>query len=100
MPKQVPNVMRCDVETCAYNKQRNCHAFAITIGDGERPRCDTFTKDFESGGLFEAKAKVGACKVAVCEHNKNLECQAKGIHIGRAEDEADCLTFERQAAEV
>jgi hypothetical protein len=52
--------------------------------------CDYRTK----GGDRSTIAGVGACKVSECEYNQSLECAAPGITVGRAQDEADCLTFE------
>lgn len=93
---EMPKVTKCDVINCAYNRNRTCHALAITIGDTMRPKCDTFCESAEKGGDMDATARVGACKMALCMHNNQLECAAVGIEVGYQEAEPDCLTFERQ----
>ena len=73
-------VKACKVESCSFNRNSRCHALAITIGDGSRPRCDTFVQEKAEGGI-ETETVVGACKVASCGHNKNLICKANFIDI-------------------
>ena len=90
--KKMPGVSECTIEECAYNISKSCHAIAITIGDGDRPRCDTFFKSMVPGGVIDT-AGVGACKVSACRHNKNFECSAAGIHVGCLNNHANCLTF-------
>jgi len=87
-------VTKCQVSDCAYNMDSFCHTMAITIGDGMRPRCDTFCQSTTKGGDTGSMAGVGACKVAVCKYNTSLECQAPGIYVGYGEQEPGCLTFE------
>ena len=41
---ELPAVSGCSATECAYNVDRNCHARAITIGDGLHPGCDTYFK--------------------------------------------------------
>lgn len=90
----MPKVTQCDVIQCAYNKDKNCHAIAITIGHGSHPHCDTFCEMGSSkGGDMTAIAGVGACKVAECRYNEALECHASGIRVGHLIDEIDCQTF-------
>lgn len=92
---KMPKVSECSVASCAYNKSKQCHALAITIGDDIHPRCDTFCTCGDKAG--EARSsQVGACKVAICKFNVNLECHAKSITVGSGSDEADCLTFCRK----
>jgi len=90
---QMPNVKKCDVSECAYNKNDQCHALAITVGDETHPQCDTFCFSQSKGGDPAGMAGVGACKVSSCAFNQSLECQAKGIDVGYNEDKIDCLTF-------
>ena len=89
----MPVVNRCEAETCAYNRDLNCHAIAITIGDPRHAGCDTFYQTSFKGGDPSAVGHVGACKMAECRHNVNLECQAPGINVGYQQQSADCLTF-------
>ncbi len=59
------------------------------------PQCDTYCDAGIKGGEA-SMADVGACKVSECRYNQSLECKASGIVVGPAQDEADCLTFERR----
>ena len=47
---EMPKVRKCEVADCAYNMDSTCHAMAITVGDGMRPRCDTFCQSVMKGG--------------------------------------------------
>lgn len=92
----MPDVQSCDVLECAYNKQRECHAIAITIGDSSTPHCDTF---WAKGGSSEAgdpfqKGHVGACHTSQCEYNTRLECKAPAIRVGYQNESPNCLTYE------
>ena len=93
----MPKVDRCRVTECCYNLEEMCRALAITVGgSGAHPACDTYCDYRVKGGDQTVQASVGACKVSECVYNQSLECTAAGITVGRAEDEADCLTFERR----
>jgi hypothetical protein len=87
-------ISKCGVNACAYNKDQRCHALAITIGDANNPRCDTFFSSGSKGGDATSIGKVGACKVSVCKHNESLECSAGQIEVGTKQNTAYCLTFE------
>ena len=91
---EMPRVENCRVIECCYNLDQMCHALAITIGNRTHPKCDTYCDYMTKGGDQSVIAGVGACKVSECGYNRSLECTASGITVGRAEDEADCLTFE------
>lgn len=95
MKVNMPRVMTCEVDACAYNKDSKCHARAITIGDDIHPRCDTF---FSSNKHVNSPrvAGVGACKVVSCCHNHEYECSAESITVEPAEDMADCMMFEKK----
>jgi hypothetical protein len=93
---EMPPVSTCVVRDCAYNLRDNCHARAITIGDGIHPACDTFLRSPELCDDTVETAGVGACKVSSCVHNRHLECQASAIQVGYHEDHPDCLTFEKR----
>lgn len=88
------NIAKCSVNQCAYNKEQQCHALAITVGDDSDPRCDTFLQSGSKGGDMGTKGKVGACKVGVCKFNESLECSAGQIEVGTKAGTAYCLTFE------
>lgn len=89
---KMPIVSECAIAECAYNSNKACHAIAITIGDGERPMCDTFFKSSKHGGIKET-AGVGACKVSACSHNIDFECSASSIRVGHEANYGKCLTF-------
>ncbi|NUP05188.1 MAG: DUF1540 domain-containing protein [Polyangiaceae bacterium] len=91
----MPMVSECSVHHCVYNTSGNCHAHAITVGDGVHPACDTFLRSREHVPEAEPIAGVGACKVASCEHNRLYECNARAIRVGLHQGHADCLTFAR-----
>ncbi len=88
----MPKVQQCQVEQCAYNHNKTCHAMAITIGNGSHPHCDTYFTSGTKGGESRS-AGVGACKTSTCKFNKSFECHASKIQVGAQTDEADCLTF-------
>lgn len=90
---EMPLVNSCDIEDCAYNRDRSCHALAITVGDSQHAHCDTYFGSGPKGGDPAAKGRVGACKMADCRYNERLECQAPGISVGYRQDGVDCLTY-------
>ncbi|MEU7564608.1 DUF1540 domain-containing protein [Streptomyces fradiae] len=89
----MPVINECAVEDCAYNRDRACHALAITVGDTRNPQCDTFFTSRNKGGDPSNTGRVGACKVSSCRHNTDYECRAPGITVGYQQSEVDCLTF-------
>lgn len=93
MAISMPKILDCMVTACSYNKNKECHAVAITVGSGGHPMCDTFFKTSQKGGFMESTGSVGACKEADCKYNQALECSAPGIHVGLHGDHADCSTF-------
>ncbi|SFD76250.1 DUF1540 domain-containing protein [Streptomyces aidingensis] len=93
VPSEMPAVNACAVQECAYNREGDCHALAITVGDSRHPHCDTFLGTGPEGGEPGATGRVGACKMADCRHNNRLECHAPGITVGYRQSEVDCLTY-------
>ncbi|MBI4495555.1 MAG: DUF1540 domain-containing protein [Deltaproteobacteria bacterium] len=93
MAKQMPKVLECEVQECSYNKNKVCHAMAITVGGLKHPMCDTFLKSAQKGGVPDMTGGVGACKEDDCKFNRSLECNAPGIHVGTHMDHGDCKTF-------
>ena len=91
---EMPNVSACDVTNCAYNAEGNCHARAITVGDGEHAACDTYLPSEGHTRQVLRIAGVGACKVTGCVHNADFECQAPAIRVGWHQEHADCATYE------
>lgn len=92
MATSMPKVIDCMMMDCSYNRNKECHAMAITVG-GSHPLCDTFMKSSKKGGIEDMLGGVGACKEADCKYNQSLECSASGIHVGIHMDHADCSTF-------
>lgn len=88
----MPEVASCAMTACGYNQDRNCHARAITVGDGTHPMCDTYAP-VSGSGAGTSKAGVGACKVTVCTYNRDLECEAEGIRVDLHDGHPDCVTF-------
>src|ERR1035437_4990936 len=86
-------IKNCMLEGCSYNENKRCHAVAITIGDGDHPRCDTFITSKTKGGFAQTMGKVGACKVEKCYYNASLECTSENIKVGFHDQHPDCLTF-------
>jgi hypothetical protein len=97
-PMEVPQVQSCDMTDCDYNRRKQCHAIAVTIGEGDNPRCDTFwiaTEAKAKAGDPAQIGRVGACRVGQCQYNHRLQCGAEGIMVGHKEADALCLTFNR-----
>jgi hypothetical protein len=92
----MPQVARCQVRECAYNSSGACHALAITVGDENTAKCDTFFAIPQKGGDPQAVGRVGACKVTACLYNDMLECQAASITVDMPNGEADCMTFREE----
>ncbi len=90
---EMPLVSQCAVHECTYNLNNNCHAKAITIGDGSHPGCDTFFSLDEHCKEQNRQAGVGACKVNDCIHNEDFECMARDINVGFSGNDINCLTF-------
>ena len=90
---EMPVINKCDATECAYNRDEQCHAMAITVGGPGDHKCDTFLRSSKKGGSVDVTGRVGACKVESCKHNHALECSAPGITIGHEGDVVSCLTF-------
>lgn len=89
---KMPCVSECSIAECAYNAHQACHAMAITIGDANRPACDTFFVSARHSSM-KATAGVGACKVSACTFNKDFECAASSIRVGPERNRGKCMTF-------
>jgi hypothetical protein len=101
MRLDMPKILLCDATVCAFNKNEQCHAFAITVGDGVPAMCDTSIISDKEGGLAGIQGGVGACKVESCKFNKYFECSAPGIRVQLHTDHADCVTYsERDEKQV
>ena len=91
----MPKISECQVKDCSYNKDNDCHALAITVGDEKCPGCDTFMKSGKKGGNPDSHGSVGACKADSCKHNKSLACSADSIQVGLGTHgcHAECRTY-------
>lgn len=88
----LPIVSTCSASSCAYNRDSNCHAGAITV-TGDASTCGTYVEaGAQAGG--EATASVGACHRSECVFNSALECTAKDVAIDASGDVAACRTFQ------
>jgi hypothetical protein len=85
----------CDATECAFNKSEECHAGAITVGDGVTPNCDTFYMHRQHPRHGPADSGVGPCKVSACRHNRGLSCQAANVRVGWGADAVRCLTYSK-----
>ncbi len=93
---EMPIVSDCTVSACSYNHNQACKAKAITIGDPQEPKCDTFLQSSIHSGMLDVTAGVGACKMNDCSFNEELECSAPNIKVGMKNGNADCLTFKKR----
>lgn len=95
MKVSMPSITRCEVNECAYNNDKNCHASAINVGGpGDAcPKCDTYFSADSKGGHKNRIAGLGACKVGACKFNELFECVAPGVQVKLHENHADCITF-------
>lgn len=95
MSMEMPKVLECSAEGCAYNAEKSCHAMAITIGEpGGDPSCDTFFSTGKQGGVMDMTAGVGACKLDDCKFNQDYECTASNITVGMQQNQPDCMTYQ------
>ncbi len=57
---EIPKVLACSVNECAFNSNKECHALAINVG-GHHPACDTFTNHGHNAGGTENMG-IGAAR--------------------------------------
>jgi hypothetical protein len=93
MGMKMPKISNCNMAACSYNKEDQCHAIAITVGDMKMPKCDTFLAAQHKGGDPGSVGSVGACKDEECNFNQMFECTAENINVGMHQDHAECDTF-------
>lgn len=89
-------VRGCQVSECVYNVDGLCHAVAITVGDENCPKCETFNSFYNVGrGKDTGRiAEVGACKASSCIFNVGRKCQSEGIKVDCIDTGPQCLTFQ------
>ncbi len=93
MAKRMPFIIGCDAEDCSYNKNKECHALAITIGVSGLPQCDTYARLKEKGGAAESFGTVGACREELCMFNDSLECSSAAILMRLRNGRPSCIAF-------
>lgn len=92
----VPEVKKCNVEQCFYNRDMECNAHSILVGSSE-PICETYTQANRHTSKT-GQAEVGACHISNCEYNKGLFCHACGdIEVVLKNNQAWCNTFEAKS---
>ncbi len=80
------------MSVCSYNKQKQCHTLAISVGP--HAECSTFNYGGNSsGGFQEVTGGIGACIASECQFNQELECRAPNIDVGDHQTHADCETY-------
>ena len=90
------SIAKCSMVDCAYNKNRECHTPAITVGD--HAECNTYVHASARGGYKDVTGAVGACRAMDCRYNDALECHAAAIDVADHDKHADCATFAKKAS--
>ena len=88
-------ILKCDMSTCAYNRNDICHTPGINVGP--HAECNTYTHGSSKGGSPEAKGGIGACLASECRFNEQLECRASNINVASHDRHADCETFQARS---
>lgn len=96
MTMEMPRIKNCTVSDCSYNSTQICHTLAITVGEQEKPICDTYLKSELPGGNDAVIAGVGACKMHMCLHNRDLVCAAETIKVRLKEGNPICQTHKNR----
>ena len=87
-----PEVLKCTVDLCSFNKNETCRAGSISIG-GPHQECDTFEKAGSKVADNNGTGNVGTCNVPGCNFNDKTRCQAQGVNVAVHADHADCTTY-------
>ena len=85
-------ISKCNMSTCAYNKEGACHTLGITVGP--HAECNTYVHASSRGGFPDIKGGIGACTASSCKFNEKLECQASQVDVDVDAKHADCKTFQ------
>ncbi|MCE5200159.1 MAG: DUF1540 domain-containing protein [Armatimonadota bacterium] len=89
----VPEVKKCTVTQCFFNRDSECFARGILVGSDE-PVCETFAESSQHTRHI-GQAEVGACHVTKCEYNQSMSCHACGdIEVKFQNNQAWCDTYE------
>lgn len=93
----IPEVKKCSVSQCFFNKENECRAHSVLVGS-EEPTCETFAQSGQHSNNLGQSA-VGACHITKCEYNHSMSCHAcSDIEIGWQDNSAKCLTYEPRMA--
>jgi hypothetical protein len=76
----------------ASHNDSNCHARAITLGNGLYPGRDTYQDDSPGHPRLQATAGTGACKLSGWLHNSDFACTADGIDLAARGETAACMS--------
>lgn len=91
----VPEVKKCTVQECFYQRNQECHAHAITVGS-DAPVCETFAQT-QSKTQKQGAGEVGACHVTQCSYNDSMFCHAcDDITVEFKSGDALCTTFRQK----
>lgn len=91
----VPEVKKCSVTQCFYNRDSECFAHAILVGSSE-PVCETFMQT-QQHTPKNGQSEVGACHVDQCVFNDLLSCHAcDDIEVKWSGSDALCATFRQR----
>ncbi len=94
MARRMPFIIGCDAEDCSYNRNKECHALAVTIGVSGLPQCDTYASLTGKGGAAETFGTVGACREALCTFNESLECASAAVLIRLRNGRPNCIAYQ------
>lgn len=99
----------CNVESCSYNKNRECNAHVIQIGgkgakECEQTCCGTYLNCASYSNLAEytqnrETVETILCRVDTCKYYGNDRCMLDRIQVGSSEKvdvytETVCQSFE------
>ncbi len=87
-------ISKCNMLSCAYNKEGSCHTMGITVGP--HAECNTYVHASSRGGFPEVKGGIGACLASNCKFNDMLECKAVEVEVTTDEKHADCATYQQK----
>lgn len=86
-------VLACQVDSCSYNRNLECRAGEVEVGDCSHARCDTFTTN-QVEELETGQAIVASCAVAECKFNQDaVTCTAPAVSLGHHEEHAECDSY-------
>ena len=101
--------LKCNVHTCAHNKNYLCDLDAIEVaGSTAQVSRDTSCASFveKKATEYTNSTREGTplsdvkCQAVECQYNKSYECHAGKISVGGNDactsDETECASFEKE----